>query len=103
MPHKDSKVPAILRLWQRGVPKREIAEQVGCTVQNVCNAVRKHGYGWAGYVAPIPERLQAWISREAKRAGVASHVMARALLIDAIEDAIEEKANDRSKDDARRT
>lgn len=96
MRKNGGRVLEILRLYDRGVPSGEIASRTGCTVQNVCNAVRRHRPVWSGLVSPLSPRAQAWLVAEAKRAGVSACVMARALLIDAIEDAIEEKAHDRT-------
>lgn len=83
-----SKAPRILELWAEGKSLREIASEVGCTKANVVATVRRHRL-WNNRVDNLPDEYHDWLIRKASMAQTPASVFARALLIDAINDAME--------------
>lgn len=85
----------IIALWQSGViNKTEIARRVGCTSVNVHKTLKRHAPAYTTSlrrmnfnVHGLPDDQIEWLEAEASRSGVTPEVMARALLIDAIEEA----------------
>lgn len=88
--HADSKSPEIVRLWRSGVKSRtEIARRVGCSMSNVRKVIMRHvpEYTTPIMVSGLTVDQVKWLEAEASKSGVTPDVMARALLIDAIEEA----------------
>jgi hypothetical protein len=88
----------ILELFHAGFKAPEIARRVGCTRTNVWRTIHRHvstkrGYQWNGYVGALPPKCLAWLEREVKRTKATAAEVTAALLVDAIEQAIEEDAD----------
>jgi DNA-binding LacI/PurR family transcriptional regulator len=82
-----SKAASILSFHNEGASITEIARRAGCTVENVCNTLRKKG-AWNGTkIARVTPSANEYVCREAKKHGVTPAEMARSLLNDAIYDA----------------
>lgn len=87
-----SKTPEIIRLWKENVPKTEIARITGCTKANVTQTIRRH-LAWDNRVEMLTEEHHNWLVAQARKTYTNPAVMARALLVDAIEEAMsKEKA-----------
>ena len=84
-PH--SKTPEIIRLWKLNLSKTDIARLVGCTKANVTQTIRRH-LAWDNRVEGLSETHHEWLVKQASRNYTPPAVMARALLIDAIEEAM---------------
>lgn len=83
-----SKAPEILRLWDEGLPIRDIAKRAGCSEPNVCMAIKRHGA--AGLTVPaVHYTVYRWLETEGRKSRVAPGEIARAILIDAFNDAKE--------------
>ena len=76
---------SIIKLHAEGRTKSEIARLMGCTWQHVNHVLRREREPQMT-VAALPEPKASWLATEAARAGVSVGVMARAMLIDAIEE-----------------
>lgn len=85
---EGSKTPEIIDLWKQNKSLREIATAVGCTKANVIGAIRRHMI-WNNRVECLPPDYHDWLLRAASKTNTSPSVMARALLIDAIEEAME--------------
>lgn len=83
-----SKTPEIIDRWKQNQSLREIATAVGCTKANVIGAIRRHMV-WNNRVECLPPDYHDWLIREASKTHTSPAVYARALLIDAINDAME--------------
>lgn len=86
--YHGSKSPQIIALHKNGVAARDIAREVGCSHQNVIRVLR-HYTRWSGRVEALPDAMRQWLIAEAERSRVTPEVMARALLVDAINEAME--------------
>lgn len=85
----NSKAPEIVRLFEQGLSQHEIARKLKCTQVNVSLAIKRH-VGALTVIVTVADRRQVeWLKREARRCGVSEGVMARALLVDAISEAME--------------
>lgn len=82
-----SKTPEIIRLWKQGLTKTEIAQVTGCTKANVTQTIRRH-LSWDNRVEMLAEEHHNWLVAQARKTYTAPAVMARALLVDAIEEAM---------------
>lgn len=80
---------AIIKMRGEGRTQREIAKRLKCSEQNVAYVLRKYQMR-AFSIAPITQDRMNWLHEEAKRSKIALGEMARALLIDAIDEAMEE-------------
>lgn len=78
----------IIELHKKGLRNAEIGRQIGCSRAYV-SAVIKGAFGWTGFVPALGEQHQAWLQREAKKANVEPELLVRAILIDAIDEAME--------------
>lgn len=75
----------ILQLSREGVGTNQIARSLGCSSANVSQTLKRYG-AHRLVVAALPENLNKWLALEAARSGVSASVMARAMLVDAIEE-----------------
>lgn len=99
-----SLTPRILKMYAEGISQRKISQTLGCSETNVNQAIRREKARlegkpmpnvvvtrpWAGRIAPLVTDHVAWLEAEAKRAGTTPDVIARSLLVDAIENEIGE-------------
>lgn len=90
--------PRIVKMFSDGYPVPYIAKTVGCSRPNIYKILKNLGITttkqtWNGYIAPLPPKLEHYLVRTAKASGVTMSELAKALLIDAIELAIEEDAD----------
>ena len=83
-----SKSPHIVELFREGHGTREIARRAGCSHVNVIRVLRKYTR-WSGRIEVLPDEARNWIAAEAERARTTPEIMARALLVDAINEAME--------------
>lgn len=88
MPRRKAPVTfEILRLRAQSMSTSAIAKTVGCSAQHVAMTLRRNKLTNNGFYALLPGEHFAWLQAEAERNGVRVQDMARALLIDAIEEA----------------
>lgn len=87
--HANSKASEIVRLFEEGLSQREIGRRLGCSQANVCLAIKRHVGSTTISVKLSDRRHAEWLLREARRCGVDKEIMARALLTDAICEAME--------------
>ena len=80
--------PRIVALHVAGMNTGAIAREVGCTRPNVIQTLKRKNM-WTGRVAPLPRQLHDWLCREAANSGTDADTMARAMLVDAIHEAME--------------
>lgn len=85
---RRARAERILELYMAGLNCAEIARRVGCSRVNAFNVVRYY-VKWNHRVAPLPDAQREWMLREAEKIGAKPEVMARALLVDAINEAME--------------
>ena len=90
---RGSKSDKILGLYEGGMAPSDIAGIVGCTRSNVHKSIQRHcggakspRYGLTRVSLLPPDDLE-WLHAEAHRLGAPIGDIARALLIDAIEEA----------------
>lgn len=91
-PRAGSLTPEIIRLAQEGLSRREIARRVGCAHPNVYKTLVR--FGVIAPTKPLPAVVtkisvlsdddRIWLREEAKRMNVSWRDLARALLVDAI-------------------
>lgn len=95
----------IFAMIEQGKPRKEVARAANCTISNISKLIRvyrpelrcvtqKRGIkNWGGCsVAKLQPDHVEFIKKEAKASGVSPAEMARALLVDAIFDAMEKRA-----------
>lgn len=87
--HPGSLTPQILELHGQGLSVKAIARAVGCSSPNVVTCLQRHTR-WNGNVAGLPPRLEDWLLAEARRSRASPAIVARAMLVDAINEAMEE-------------
>lgn len=85
MKPRDTLTATTLRLAREGEGVSEIARALGTSVANVSQTLHRYGMKRL-VVAALPENLNKWLTTEAAKSGVAPGVMARAMLVDAIEE-----------------
>lgn len=90
--------PKIIEMFLAGYKPPAIANRLGCSRTNVWRVlhrkgISKKGTGWNGYIGSLPPKIVAWMEREAKRTKASTATLAAALLVDAVELAIEESAD----------
>jgi hypothetical protein len=91
----NTKAHEIIRLWRDGVRSpSEISRRVGCTVPNTVKTLARHVPEYTPHKKPrvvrvvgLPKDDMRWLESEAKANGVEIDQMARAMLVDAIEEA----------------
>lgn len=88
--HHGSKAVAILKLWEDGKSTREIAGAVQCSKANVVQTIRRHGTSNIT-VLDVHFSHRKWLEREARRTRTTVGIMARAMLADAINEAMDEE------------
>lgn len=88
MSKAHSKTPEIIRLWKLNLSKAEIARVVGCTKANVVQTIRRH-LAWDNRVEMLSQEHHDWLVSQASKNYTPPAIMARALLIDAIEEAMQ--------------
>lgn len=87
-----SLTPEIIRLAKEGVDRREIARRVGCAPPNVYKTLVRYGVILPARPLPavvtkislLSDEYRIWLKEEAKRMRVNWRDLARALLVDAI-------------------
>lgn len=86
-PRNPPLTPRIVALAHQGYSRNEIARQLGCTGPNVAAVLRRHTTG-EGLGQMIKVKLEAeyraWLLAEAAKSGVTASEMARAIIVDAI-------------------
>lgn len=87
---RKSLTPEIVRLWKQNYSLTQIAQMVGCTKPNVVHAIARSQI-WNSRVDRLPEEHHDWLVKAASKINAPPAAMARALLIDAIEEAMMEK------------
>jgi hypothetical protein len=85
-----SKTPEIIRLWKQNLTKTEIAQITGCTKANVTQTIRRH-LAWDNRVEMLTEEHHNWLIRQAAKSFTSPAVMARAMLTDAIDEAMQKE------------
>jgi hypothetical protein len=91
--YANSRTPDIIALILQGVPYRDIAKQLNCSVPHVTNTAKRRLYGPRRFtVEGLSDEQLFAIHKEATRIGVTVAELARALIIDGINE-IEDKAN----------
>jgi hypothetical protein len=79
-----------MTLREQGLSKSEIARRVGCTPGNVVNTIKRE-LDWDGRtISALTERDIGFVVLEAEKHNVSPRIMARALLVDAIQQAMGE-------------
>ena len=87
--HKDSRAPEIMRLFRKGMRRTVIAEQIGCSVHNVRQTIERHSRrSHKMVIEGLPDTHCDWLMDEGDKLGVSLPTLARAMLFDAIEDAM---------------
>ena len=90
---RNTMTPRIIDLYRDGLAVADIAVLVGCSRSNVHKALKRHdieGYGERRahtQISPLPRDLLRWLREEAARINVNTRDLARAILVDAIEEA----------------
>lgn len=87
-----SRSPKILQLYAEGKKPKEIAAEVKCSRPNVHRVLKRAGKGMPRVlrltsVSRLSQEDERWLRAEARRLGVAMADLARAMLVDAIEEA----------------
>jgi hypothetical protein len=87
-----SLTPRIIELYLSGMGKFEISQKLGCSHTNVIVALRRNANKLHGVaINGLPSDQMKWLVSEAVKSGVAVEIMARALLLDAIHEAMDGK------------
>lgn len=81
----------IIRLHNEGVSQHEIARRLGCTQPNVWVAIRRHLGGGPIRISVLSKEQMNWLRNQASRQRVRVNDLARAMLVDAVCDAMEGK------------
>lgn len=81
--------PQIIELHGQGLSVKAIAHAVGCSAPNVVRCLQRHTR-WDCVVAGLPKELEDWLLAEARRSRASPAIVARAMLVDAINEAMEE-------------
>lgn len=76
--------PVILKMSSEGATGRQIAKHLGCSPAYVSKTLDYYG-SQRLVVASLPIGFGKWLAIEAHKSGVTPGVMARAMLVDAIE------------------
>ena len=85
-----SRTPEIIRLWKAHFPRAEIAKQLKCSKSNVTQAIKRH-LAWDNRVEMLTEEHHNWLIRQAAKSFTSPAVMARAMLTDAIDEAMQKE------------
>lgn len=85
MVRRTSLRPKIIELAAAGVTVGEIAKQLNCSHVNVSNTIKRAGIRWL-HIAPLSPEKANWLLAEARQSNVDPSTLARAMLIDAIEE-----------------
>jgi len=85
-----SRTPEIIRLWKAHFPRAEIAKQLKCSKSNVTQAIKRH-LAWDNRIATLTDEHHAWLVRQATKSSTPPSVMARAMLTDAIDEAMQKE------------
>lgn len=80
------KAARMIELRRLGWSYRMIGKELNCTGSAVCQMIAR-ATKWKGYIGEIDDSYRIWIENEAARTKTDAATVAKALLIDAIEDA----------------
>jgi len=87
-----SLTPRIIELYVSGMGMREISEELGCSYPNVWRALRCTGHKLSSIeIIGLPGDEMKWLILESVKSNVPFEIMARALLLDAIHEAMDGK------------
>lgn len=86
MKRNPQKAHEMVELRRQGLSYRQIGDRFDCSASAVWQAIARSSR-WKGYVGHIDDSYRIWIENEAIRTRTNPETVAKALIVDAIEDA----------------
>lgn len=83
---KKQRAHDMIALRRQGLSYREIGDRFDCSASAVWQAIARSSR-WKGYVGEIDDSYRIWIENEAVRTRTDPETVAKALIVDAIEEA----------------
>jgi hypothetical protein len=85
--YTNSRTPTIIAMLKEGIPPRNIAKTLGCSVSHVSNVANRHVHGPRKFtIPPLVDAHYVELWRQAEELNTTAGDLARAYIIDGIEE-----------------